>query len=207
MLRLIIVLLLVAVHAVPVAAEPLSVRVVDAKGKPVRDAVVTVRPVGTRPAPPSISGRYSVSQKDMQFNPFVLVVPVGANVSFPNFDASKHHVYSFSPAKRFELKLFARDQSRSERFDKPGVVALGCNIHDAMSAFIIVTDSPWTARTDAQGVVQFDNPPNAAARLSVWHPFLRSPGNIVATPIGAGHRFQRFVLNLRPPPMRMSHDY
>ena len=207
MLRLIFVFLLAAVYAVPALAEPLSVRVVDAKGRPVPDAVVTVRPTGPRASPPSFAGRYSVSQKDMQFHPFVLVVPVGANVSFPNFDASKHHVYSFSPAKRFELKLFARDQSRSVRFDKPGVVALGCNIHDAMSAFIYVTDSPWTARTDAKGAATFTNPPNSAARLSVWHPYLRTPGNIVSTPIGAGHRQQRFVLNLRPPPMRMGHDY
>lgn len=207
MLRLLIVILLVAVHAVPAAAEPLSVRVVDARGKPVRDAVVTLRPTGPRASPPTFAGRYSVSQKDMQFHPFVLVVPVGANVSFPNFDASKHHVYSFSPAKRFELKLFARDQSRSIRFDKPGVVALGCNIHDAMTAFIVVTDSPWTARTDARGVVQFNNPPNAAARLSVWHPYLRTPGNIAVTSIRAGHRHERFILNLRPPPIRMSHDY
>ena len=207
MLRLIIVILLVAVHAVPAAAAPLSVRVVDSKGKPVRDAVVTLRPVGARATPMSLSGRYTVSQKDMQFHPFVLVVPVGANVSFPNHDASKHHVYSFSPAKRFELKLFARDQSRSVRFDKPGVVALGCNIHDSMSAFILVTDSRWTARTDARGVVQFNDPPNSTARLSVWHPFLRTSGNTVVTEIGAGHRNQRFVLNLRPPPMRMNHDY
>ena len=207
MLRLIIVLLLVAVHAVPAAAEPLSVRVVDAKGKPVHDAVVTLRPVGTRAAPPSISGRYSVSQKDMQFHPFVLVVPVGANVSFPNHDASKHHVYSFSPAKRFELKLFARDQSRSVRFDKPGIVALGCNIHDAMSAFIVVTDSAWTARSDAQGVVTFSNPPNSVARLSVWHPYLRAPGNVLAKRIAPGRRSESFAVNLRPPPLPMSHDY
>ena len=207
MTRLIIVFLLVAVHAVPALADPLNVRVVDGKGRPVRDAVVILRPTVARPMPLSLAGRYSVTQKDMQFHPFVLIVPVGANVSFPNFDASKHHVYSFSPAKRFELKLFARDQSRSVRFDKPGVVALGCNIHDAMSAFIVVTDSPWTVLTDAQGVAQFTNPPNAAARLSVWHPFLRTRDNIVVTPIGAGHRYQRFVLNLRPPPMRLSHDY
>ena len=207
MLRLILVFLLATVYAVPATAEPLTVRVVDAKGRPVRDAVVTVRPTGGRTAPLPLSGRYTVSQKDMQFHPFVLVVPVGANVSFPNHDASKHHVYSFSPAKRFELKLFARDQSRSVRFDKPGVVALGCNIHDAMSAFIVVTDSLWTARTDAGGVVTFANPPQSAAQISVWHPFLRRPGNMVATPIGAGHRQQRFILNLRPPPMRMGHDY
>ena len=73
-------------------------------------------------------------------------------MSFPNLDPTKHHVYSFSPAKRFELKLFAKDQSRTVHFDKPGVVALGCNIHDQMSAFIVVTDSAWTARTNAQGM-------------------------------------------------------
>lgn len=199
--------MLFAVYAVPVAAAPLSVRVVDGKGRPVRDAVVTLRPIESRTLPLNLSSRYTVSQKDMQFHPFVLVIPVGANVSFLNHDASKHHVYSFSPAKRFELKLFARDQSRSVRFDKPGVVALGCNIHDAMSAFIVVTDSSWTARTDVQGLVQFTNPPNMPARLGVWHPFLRTPGNTVVTSIGAGHRNHRFIVNLRPPPVRMNHDY
>ena len=75
-------------------------------------------------------GRFVVSQRNIQFHPFLTIVPVGADVSFPNLDPTKHHVYSFSPAKRFELKLFARDQSRTVHFDKPGVVALGCNIHD-----------------------------------------------------------------------------
>lgn len=207
MLRLIIVILLVAVHAVPAAAAPLSVRVVDAHGRPVGDAVVTLRPVGVAMRGPAPSGNYSVSQKDLQFHPFVLVVPVGANVSFPNHDATKHHVYSFSPAKRFELKLFARDQSRSVRFDKPGVVALGCNIHDAMTAFIVVTDSAWTARTDGQGVAQFANVPNASAQLIVWHPYLRAPANSLGKRIAAGQRSESIVLNLRPPPMAMNNDY
>jgi plastocyanin len=207
MLRLLIVILLVAVHAVPVAATPLTVRVVDARGRPVNDAVLTLRPIGVAPRAPVPTGSYSVSQKDLQFHPFVLVVPVGANVSFPNRDATKHHVYSFSPAKRFELKLFARDQSRSVRFDKPGVVALGCNIHDGMTAFIVVTDSAWTARTNPQGVVQFANAPNAPAQLNVWHPYLRAPGNALVKRIAAGQRGESFVLNLRAPPMAMSHDY
>src|SRR5918994_115419 len=138
MARTIIIFLLAAVYAVPTVAAPLSVRVVDAKGRPVRDAVVTLRPIGVAARPAAASGSYSVSQEGMQFHPFVSVVPVGASVSFPNRDATKHHVYSFSPAKRFELKLFARDQSRSVRFDKPGVIALGCNIHDSMSARLTV---------------------------------------------------------------------
>lgn len=207
MLRLLIVILLVTVHAAPVAAAPLSVRVVDARGRPVGDAVVTLRPIGVTGHAPTPTGSYSVSQKDLQFHPFVLVVPVGANVSFPNRDATKHHVYSFSAAKRFELKLFARDQSRSIRFDKPGVVALGCNIHDGMTAFIVVTDSAWTARTNGQGVAQFANAPNAPASLVVWHPYLRAPANSLGKRIAAGQRAESFVLNLRAPPMAMSNGY
>ena len=207
MLRILIAIALVALPAVPAHSAPLAVRVVDSKGRPVRDAVVTVRPVGGAAKAPAAGGRYTVSQKDMQFHPFVLVVPVGANVSFPNHDATKHHVYSFSAAKRFELKLFARDQSRSVRFDKPGVVALGCNIHDAMHAFVVVTDSPWTARTDAQGLVKFASTPNAPAKVTVWHPYLRAPANQVAKAVAPGQRGDRFVLNLRAPPLPASHDY
>ena len=207
MARTIIIFLLAMVYAVPTVAAPLSVRVVDARGRPVRDAVVTLQLIGVAGHAPAASGSYSVSQQGMQFHPFVSVVPVGANVAFLNRDATKHHVYSFSPAKRFELKLFARDQSRSVRFDKPGVIALGCNIHDSMSAFIVVTDSPWTARTDGKGVVQFANAPNAAARLTVWHPYLRAPGNVLARRIAPGRRAEAFTVNLRSPPLPMSHDY
>jgi plastocyanin len=207
MLRLLIVILLVAVHAVPAMAAPLTVRVTDARGHPLRDAVVTLRPDGAAAKAPAPSGSYGVSQKNMQFHPFVQIVPVGASVAFFNRDATKHHVYSISPAKRFELKLFARDQSRSVRFDKPGVVALGCNIHDAMSAFLVVTDSPWTAQTNAQGLVQFANAPNAPGRLTVWHPYLRAPANMVAARVAPGQRTERFAVSLRPPPMVMNDDY
>ena len=165
--------------AAPLCAAPLSVRVVDASGRGVRDAVVTFYPSGGAARPARPGGRFVVSQKNIQFHPFLTIVPVGADVSFPNFDPTKHHVYSFSPAKRFELKLFARDQSRTVHFDKPGVVALGCNIHDQMSAFIVVTDSAWTARTNAQGVAAFADAPNAPGRVTVWHPYLRVPGGIV----------------------------
>src|SRR3982751_45695 len=144
--------------AAPLGAAPLAVRVVDGSGRPVRDAVVAFHPsAGARSPRPG--GHYVVSQKDIQFHPFLTIVPVGADVSFPNFDSTKHHVYSFSAAKRFELKLFARDQSRTVHFDKAGVVALGCNIHDAMTAFIVVTDTAWTARTNGQGMAMFADAP------------------------------------------------
>jgi plastocyanin len=192
--------------AAPIAAAPLAVRVVDSSGRPVKDAVVTLYPAGSAARAPRAGGRFTVSQKDMQFHPFLSIIPVGADVSFPNFDSTKHHVYSFSPAKRFELKLFARDQSRTVHFDKAGVVALGCNIHDGMTAFIVVTDSAWTQRTNAQGIAAFDAP-NAPGRMTVWHPYLRAPGNLVQSNFGAGQRSASFTVRLRPPPAMPMADY
>ena len=169
-MRIILALLALAAAVSPLCAAPLTVRVVDASGRPVRDAVVQLNPAGSAARAPRAGGRYVVSQQNLQFHPFLILIPAGADVSFPNLDPTKHHVYSFSPAKRFELKLFAKDQSRTVHFDKPGVVALGCNIHDAMGAFIFVTNSAWTARTNAQSMATFGDAPNARGNDTVWHP-------------------------------------
>ncbi|MFL6736747.1 MAG: methylamine utilization protein [Sphingomonas sp.] len=192
--------------AAPASAAALTVRVVDAAGRGVRDAVVALYPsAGARAPRPG--GRFVVSQQNLQFHPFLTIVPVGADVSFPNFDNTKHHVYSFSPSKRFELKLFAKDQSRTVHFDKPGIVALGCNIHDQMSAFIFVADSAWTARTNAQGLAIFNDAPGAPGRVTVWHPYLRAPGGSVQQALSAGQRGLNFSVRLRPPPPSMPMDY
>ena len=207
MVRNFLLALAVAGAASPLAAAPLSVRVVDASGRPVRDAVVTLYPAGNAARPARGGGRFVVAQKDLQFHPFLTIVPVGADVSFPNLDPTKHHVYSFSPAKKFELKLFAKDQSRTVHFDKAGVVALGCNIHDQMSAFIVVTDSAWTARTNAQGVAAFNDAPNAAGRVTVWHPYLRAPGGQLQQAVSAAQHSLGFQVRLRPPQAMSMTDY
>ncbi|MEA3080380.1 MAG: hypothetical protein QOD54_48 [Sphingomonadales bacterium] len=207
MVRNILCALALAGAASPLAAVPLNVRVVDASGHPVRDAVVTLYPAGSAARPAHPGGRYVVAQQNLQFRPFLTVVPVGADVSFPNLDPTKHHVYSFSPAKKFELKLFAKDQSRTVHFDKAGVVALGCNIHDQMSAFIVVTDSAWTARTNSQGIASFSDAPNAPARLTLWHPYLRAPGGLVQQAVAASQRSLNFQVRLRPPPATAMTDY
>jgi plastocyanin len=207
MVRGSLLVLAVASALSPLAAAPLSVRVLDSSGRPVRDAVVTLYPSGSAARAPHGGGRFTVAQQNLQFRPFLSIVPVGADVSFPNLDPTKHHVYSFSAAKKFELKLFAKDQSRTVRFDKPGVVALGCNIHDQMSAFIVITDSAWTARTNAQGMVTFADAPNAPARLTVWHPYLRAPGAQLQQAIAPAQRSASFQLRLRPPPAMPMTDY
>jgi plastocyanin len=205
MVRGILALALLASSATA-AAAPVTVRVVDVNGKPVRDAVVTLRPASgaQRPSP---GGNFTVSQEDLEFHPFVLVVPVGASVAFPNKDSTRHHVYSFSPAKKFELKLFAKDQSRRVTFDKAGIVPLGCNIHDAMTAFIVVSDSAWSAKTGPNGTVQFASAPGGPARVQVWHPYLRARSNIVEQLLPAPQRNLSMSVALRPAPMAMSHGY
>ena len=208
MVRRILVLAAGLALTAPTAAAPLAVRVVDSAGKPVRDAVVTLYPSGPAAKPAHGTGKFVVAQRNLQFQPFLTIVPVGADVSVPNLDPTKHHVYSFSAAKKFELKLFAKDQSRTVHFDRPGVVALGCNIHDQMSAFIVVTDSRWTARTNAQGMAVFADAPNAPGRLAVWHPYLRAPGGQLQQSVAAAQRSASFQLRLRPPPPAMAmQDY
>jgi len=146
-----LVLVLLAALAAPGArAADLQVAVHTARGQPVRDAVVTYYPRGgAAPGPVRFDWPYRMAQQNLQFDPFVLVVPVGSTVAFPNRDTVRHQVYSFSPAHPFELKLYGRDQTRTVRFDRVGVIALGCNIHDSMVGFIKVVDTPYAAKTDA----------------------------------------------------------
>ena len=185
----------------PAEAGSLVVRVADQTGRAVNDAVVTVEPIGRPSQQVRAVGSHRVEQRIMMFLPFVSVVPVGATVFFPNFDATRHHVYSFSPAKRFELKLFARDQSRSVRFDKAGIIAIGCNIHDQMSAFLFVSANRWTQRTD-HGAATFRDAPSGPSIISVWHPYLRSPSLTISRTIrlSNGPHREAFSVRLRPPP-------
>ena len=179
----------------------------NAAGQPVRDAVVTLIPAGGARAPAKFDWPMKMAQKDIQFEPFVLIAPVGADVSFPNLDNVRHHVYSFSPIKRFELKLYGRDETRSIRFDKPGVVALGCNIHDSMVAFIKVVDTPYAAKTDGSGIAVLHEVPAGAATLRVWHPYLKAPNNEIAKPVvspAQGTIHETMAIDVRPSPAPMN---
>lgn len=183
----------------PVVAVAVSVRTAD--GKPVADAVVIVRLAGRDTPGARVGTGYAVKQQNIQFHPFVSVVPLNGDIAFPNLDAVRHHVYSFSPAKRFELKLYAREENRTVRFDRAGPVSLGCNIHDQMTAFIYVTDSAFTAKTDSAGNATLNGMPPGPATITVWHPYLRAPGNQTSRQIGVGDNArQLFTVALRPPP-------
>ncbi|WBO21495.1 methylamine utilization protein [Sphingomonas abietis] len=176
-----IALLGLSLMATAATAGNVQVQVRGADGAPVADAVVTVsaHAAGRITFPwPSV-----VKQQNITFDPHVLIVPVGASVSFPNMDNVRHHVYSFSKPKKFELKLYGHEEARTVVFDKPGVVAIGCNIHDQMSGFIVVVDTPYAAKTDASGRVTIANVPAGNATLTVWSAAMRAPGNQLAQPV------------------------
>jgi plastocyanin len=202
-MRFFLSILLALLSAAPADAGDLLVQVRTASGAAVPNAVVTLYP-GGRPSPLAPErGTYQIAQRDLQFSPFVLVVPVGSDVSFPNFDDVRHHVYSFSPVRRFELRLYAREQARNVRFDRPGIVPLGCNIHDSMIAFINVVDTSFAARTDGAGQARFTAIPGSQVLVRIWHPYLRAPGNQLEMRVAVpdhGTVSQAVPVNLRPPP-------
>lgn len=168
-------------------AAPFAVQVKGSNGAPLADAVVAVelRGQGSRSAPGT---RAEMAQRERQFQPFVLVVQTGTAVSFPNFDTVRHHVYSFSPVKTFDIKLYSGTPAEPVLFDKPGVATLGCNIHDRMSAHIVVVDTPLFAKTDAQGIARLDLPAGEH-QLRAWHPAVGRPvmlGLRIAVPADGG---------------------
>lgn len=157
-----------------VTAATLNVVVVDAGGRPVQNAVISAHPLTGPKIGPRFASSKVMGQRNIQFAPGTLVVPVGSTVSFPNYDKVRHHVFSFSKAKRFELKLFGRDESRSVLLDKPGTVAIGCNIHDAMRGFIRVVDAPFAGTSDASGRLSISGASSGGYKITVWHPQVRA---------------------------------
>ncbi len=149
-----------------IAAE-ITVSVTDSAGVPLANAVVYAEPIG-RPIPkPTNLGM--IEQKNKTFIPLVSVVQAGTNINFPNRDLVRHHVYSFSPAKTFELKLYSGVPANPVLFETPGTVVLGCNIHDTMLAYIHVVDTPYFAKTESTGKVKLGDIPPGQYLIKVWH--------------------------------------
>jgi plastocyanin len=154
--------------AAPAAAATLTVDFSDKGGAPLADAVVYATPVnGTVPAKPP--GTAIIDQIHRQYEPKVTILQTGTSVSFPNKDNIEHDVYSFSPAKTFELKLYSGVPAHPVVFDKPGLVVLGCNIHDQMIAYVLVVDTPYFGKADAKGVARIEGLPPGDYTVKAWH--------------------------------------
>jgi plastocyanin len=159
---------LLGVLCAPAAlAGMVTVNVTTRSGATVADAVIVLDALDA--APPTHHDAAIIDQINKRFVPRVSVVRTGTAITFPNRDRIRHQVYSFSPAKTFSLKLYAGSPNTPVIFDHPGLVVLGCNIHDNMLAFVAVVDSPYFAKTADTGAVSLTLPAGRY-RLLAWHP-------------------------------------
>ena len=153
-------------YAAGALAATVNIEVHDTIGGAISDAVVVLDPLERGPA--STHETAQIDQVNQQFVPRVSVIRTGTALSFPNSDRVRHQVYSFSPANTFALKLYAGSPKTMVPFDQPGLVTMGCNIHDSMVAFVLVVDSPYFGKSSSSGAVSL-KVPGGRYRLRVWH--------------------------------------
>jgi plastocyanin len=158
------------------AAADMTVSVLDGAGHGVAGIVIIAQPETAVPER-HIARRAIMDQQHMQFVPRILVIQTGTGVDFPNSDQIQHQVYSFSAPKSFKLSLYAGHKYPPIVFDRPGLVTLGCNIHDGMIGYVYVTDSPFFGRSDASGQLQLHGLPPGGYTLTAWHPQMQEAGD------------------------------
>jgi len=165
--------ILAALYSVQTKAA--TVNVTDTDGTPLEHAVIEIYVEGTAPPPAT---EKSITQRDAAFHPTVTTVPTGSYIAFPNEDTTRHHVFSFSEAKIFDLELYLNETPPPIHFDQPGVVVLGCNIHDQMQAFIVVSDAPYAALTQGDGTLDLPELPEGIHRMRIWHSRMDDSQNV-----------------------------
>ena len=179
-------------------AGSLDVTVKDTKGAVVSDAVVYAK---RNDAGAGLAKSQAViDQRDKQFVPYVTAIQVGTSIMFPNSDNIRHHVYSFSPAKKFELPLYSGVPAKPVVFDNVGFVTLGCNIHDWMIAYVAVLPTPHFQVTREEGRASLKNLSPGQYRVEVWHPSLKGAPENAAQDIDVGSAAKEllFTLDLKP---------
>ncbi len=182
--------------ALPAMAAEVQVTVQDGSGKPLPGAIVFLdSPEAHKLVRPM--AQQDMGQLKRRFVPEVLAVTVGTEVRFPNRDNVRHHVYSFSPAKKFELQLYSGTPANPVLFDRPGVVVLGCNIHDQMVAWILVLETPYFAQSGAPfGSARIEKVPAGNYTLRVWHAGLPVGAAAQAQPLAVAEGMAPVVVRL-----------
>jgi len=161
------------------ACAQFTLQLLDQDNNPVSQAVISIPSEAI--SNPTVQ-EATMDQINRQFVPHVLTINRGQFVSFPNSDNIRHHVYSFSDPKSFEIKLYRGTPTSPDLFDKPGIVILGCNIHDHMVGYIYVADNEMTAITDENGMVVLDA--QAPDEVKIWHSRLsKSADKIISKPL------------------------
>lgn len=170
----IVLFLLPAMLSAAAPGGSVRIEIRDPKGAPVADAVASMVPLDWTPPLTPPADPVLITQENEEFSPYVTPVVAGTRVSFPNRDKVQHHVYSLSKPKQFDIPLYKGESPESVVFDKPGVVTIGCNLHDWMSAHIVVLSTPHFAKSGAEGLVPLSTLAAGRYRLEVWHPRIGS---------------------------------
>ena len=161
---------LILVISIPGTSNAVEFLVSDQNGDALANAVVTVNTVRSADVRSGTEELVIVEQRGQQFHPRVTVIPPGSAVRFPNRDLTQHHVYSFSQAKAFEIELYGGDEPAPVLFEEPGIVSLGCNIHDWMLGYIYVTPDDLFAISSDEGFAQIQADVSDIQSVTVWHP-------------------------------------
>ena len=186
---------------VKIEAASLTLSIKSTAGDAVENAVITLSGKQKNTTTSKHNRTYIVDQIDKTFVPHVKIIPVGSQVSFPNKDNIRHHVYSFSKSKKFELPLYKGTQAKPVTFDKPGVVVLGCNIHDWMRGYVYVSDTPYFAKTDKSGNASIQNIPSGEFTLTIWHPQITKNGIVKPSQVVFSYNEHKVInesINLKP---------
>jgi plastocyanin len=149
-------------------ASAIAVQVHDGAGKALADAVLYAEPEAAVNMPKHLNVA-QIEQRGLKFLPLVSIIQTGSQIAFPNNDKVRHHIYSFSPAKKFDQKLYSGVAAAPQVFDKAGTVVLGCNIHDRMIAYVKVLDTPFFAKSDANGIARIELPAAGKYTVKAWH--------------------------------------
>lgn len=165
-------------------AATLTLNLRDERGNPAEDTVVYLMSEKT-PQIPLKQPQTQIDQINKTFVPLVSVVQRGTRVQFPNKDNIRHHVYSFSKAKKFEIKLYADTPAKPILFDQPGYVVMGCNIHDNMIAHLLVVETPYFAVADRNGRAVLADVPPGNYSLIAWHA-MRPDKDALVMPVKLG---------------------
>ena len=183
------------------AASDVVFRLTEPKGAPIADGVVALYPLDAPIPPATPAPAVEIEQRNLEFNPFVTVVRTGSSALLPNHEKKiEHHVYSTSPAKPFEFPLYKPGAAETVVFDQPGLVVLGCNIHDSMLAYVVVLGTPWFAKAGADGTATVCALPPGRYRAEVWHPRLK---DAVGSGLAASVQRALTVAADSPPPVQL----
>lgn len=164
-------------------ANNITVTVLDPTLAEIEGVVVYLTPLDKSSINSLTTQTLIISQNNKKFTPYIAVLQKGQKIKFKNQDDVTHHIYSVSGKNRFDFKVKAGEHNNNIDISALGEVAMGCNIHDWMSGYVLVVDTPYFNKTTSTGISNFENIPAGNYKLTIWHPQLDINNNEFITDV------------------------